>query len=389
MVNCKNKIIYMILICLSLIIGGCSTHQNQTLSSTTDTKTETTPVINESQSVSLEANSPSPSPSTESKNEFIYSLDDQDIVFYFDMPMDEALEALEQAGIEYETRDDSSPFRSWSGYYVTTNKSFSLVFDLTESKLHEIEISSSLGFSLPINVWDSYKDMIASLGEVEYKEHPTPYAIATHYCEYKMDGYYLRPIFGDEDMAVEDSNISEIILSKYSLDEYKNLIEPATLIFTNKNGDQADFYIGMSVDKVKAQLDTLDLLYSIHNGVMSGFSYDDLPEDGTLPGGFDFDIYFDRNSLVHTIETYGPGILTQLGLKNGDPETKMLELYGENYINVEFYNDYWHNYSYISGDNYLTISTSTELDLSAPVNVLAITRYTETNLKGNSYSGIM
>lgn len=382
----KKKLITVLLL---LIICGCTNNESQTNLTMTDPSAESTPEISLSQveaSSSISPNlSSTPTPSKYNED-IIFTIENKDIAFHFDMLIEEAITFLNHANIDYQQKDDISLFRSWSGRCLKT-PFFELVFDL-RGLLHEIIITKIIESNLPIMVDDLVVDMYAKLGEAQPQSTPGAFgAIALLYSNYDLDNYYLKATYYEDRIPFEEYVIDTIIVSKYSAAQYREKRKPATLIFTNKNDEQADFYIGMSLDEVKAQLDVLELDYRINNSVLSGESYDYLPEYN-LPDGYDFKFYYDRNYRVCTVEIYGPGVLTQQGLQVGDSEEKMLELYGDSYKKIEFDNEFWRRYIYISGDNYLDISTSTEIDPSAPVAMLEITRYTDNKLKWGIDFGI-
>lgn len=321
--------------------------------------------------------------SNKDEDNICLTVDGKRINLYFDMAMETAINMLTDEGVEHKRRDDVSVLRSWSGHRLVT-PAFELIFDL-QGLLHEIIIKEGIDSNLPIMVDDLIIDMYDELGEESFSRGYS----GSSYNEYLIDFYYLKAFYNTVGVPREEYIISKIIISKYSVEQYKEIVNPAVLILTNENGDEAEFFIGMSVDEVKAQLDMLDLGYWVNNGVLSGDSYDYVPDAyDPPPDGYSFMFYFNIDSSVHTLDIYGPGAMTQLGLQGNDTAERMIELHGNNYIKKEFDNDYWNQYSYVCGDNYLDISTDSELDPLGTVSVLSITRFTESGLMAHSFIGI-
>ena len=319
--------------------------------------------------------------------EFTFTIDGNKLCLRLDMALSEAESVLTDAAISYDIIDDTSLVRNWSGYSLRT-RSCQLVFDLNE-RLHEISFGEGIETSLPVKIGDTITSIQAELGQhepIDCPEYPVD-PVSTLCCEYAMDGYYLRPIFGG-DRVEDEYHVWEIIVSKYSMSQYADTANTARLTFTNAAGDQAEFYIGMPEEDAKDRLESLGIRYSYSYDLIFGevvLNQPATPEDNVCEGYcFYIYFYFDR---IQTIDITGSGVYTEEGLFAQDPfsekvyKERMTSLYGKDYYEWPIrYKDY-QVYGYISGLNYLFVKVSTFQDNGTPYEAVTgfyITRYRDT-----------
>lgn len=331
------------------------------------------------------------------EEQFIFTIKDHTVGFSFDMQMSEAQEVLDNAGLEYRVTGDVSTIRSWAGYRISINGMW-FTFDI-EKRLHEINISpEEIQTNIPIKIGDLVSDMTEEYGETEEFDSPSypRGAVAVLSCEYELNGYYVRPVYGGERILYEEFKVWEINVSKYSKDMYEENPNPAKLIFTNKKGEQADFYIGMTREDAVSTLSGLGISFRESENVSNLISGDVIL--GAEPThvndafeGYCYDIYFDINDRICTVDTLGSGVFTSMGLKaqdplngGGDDKDTMTELHGDVFYERPMSNENYHVYRYVEGNQYLYVCIDTFGEGREGIIGFYISRYTGTRPFGNA-----
>lgn len=387
------RIVYWLLIILLLVTvcTGCDTR-----------------VINVEKSSNASTEEPGQLPSLEipsstivptdnhGEEQFIFTIKDHTIGFSFDMLLNEVQEALDNAGLEYIVTDDVSKIRSWAGYRISMNGMW-ITFDI-QKRLHEINISpEEIKTNIPIKIGDLVSNMTEEYGRTEEFDSPghPGGAVAVLSCEYELNGYYVRPVFGGERIPYEEFTVWEINVSKYSKDIYEENLNPAKLIFTNKTGEQADFYIGMTREDAVSTLRQLGISFRESENVGNLISGDVIlgagpTHDNDAFEGYCYDIYFDINDRICTVDTLGSGVLTSMGLKaqgplngGGDDKDAMTGLYGNVFYERPMSNENYHVYRYVEGNQYLYVCVDNSEDDSEAIIGFYISRYTGTRPFGS------
>ena len=368
---------------LCILLSGCAFFNNSLTANTISaTSLDNEPLPTPSSFISSIAAAP-----TEKAPEFTFTIDGNELCLRLGMALSEAEAVLTDAAISYDIMDDTSLVRNRSGYSLRT-RSCQLVFDLNE-KLHEISFGEGTETNLPVKIGDTITSIQAELGQqepVDCPEYPVNPASALC-CEYAMDGYYLRPIFGGDRME-DEYHVWQIIVSKYSMHQYADTANTTRLTFTNAAGDQAEFYIGMPEEDAKDRLESLGIGYSYSYDLIFGkvvLGQPSTPEDNAFEG-YCFYIYFHFDQ-IQTIDITGSGVYTEEGLYAQDSlsekvyKERMTELYGNDYFEWPIRYEDYQVYGYISGLNYLFVRVSTFQGDGAAYEAVTgfyITRYSNT-----------
>lgn len=325
------------------------------------------------------------------EEQFIFTIKDRTIGFSFDMHLSEAQKVLDNAGLEYRVTDDCSKIRSWAGYRICMNGIW-FTFDI-EKKLHEINFSpEEIKTNIPIKIGDLVSDMTEEYGKTEEFDSPSHPrgAVAVLSCEYELNGYYVRPVYGGERILYEEFSVWEINVSKYSKKMYEENPNPAKLIFTNKMGEKADFYIGMTREDAVSTLRQLGISFRESENVCNLISGDVIlgagpTHDNDAFEGYCYDIYFDMNDRICTVNSLGSGVFTSMGLKaqdplngGGDDRDAMTKLHGDVYYERPMSNKNYHVYRYVEDNQYLYVCIDNSVGDSEAIIGFYISRYTGT-----------